>query len=134
MIKLRTNQADRSGVASIELAVCLPILVIVAFVAIEACGMLYLAQSLKIASFEGARVGVVPLAETDNVVFQCETLLDDRAIQGYTISLDPSDPALLEEGDYFRVTINVDYEQNALIPGFMLGNRVISRSTALRAD
>ncbi len=133
--KLRSKPLTaRRGVAAVELAVCLPILVVVSLVTIEVCSMLHLSQTLKIASFEAARVGVVPSAEVENVRYQCESLLESRGIKAFTISMDPSDPALLNSGDYFRVSIQVDYSKNAILGSFVANNRIIDRSTALRAD
>lgn len=128
---------DRSrrkrGVAAVELAVCLPVLVFLAIATIDACGLLYLGQTLKIATFEGARVGVVPNAEATNVRFQCETLLNDRGVSDYMIQLSPANPDALEDGDYFRVTITAGYGANSFMGG-MYGDKVVTRSTALRAD
>lgn len=123
----------KRGVAAVELAVCLPVIVLLAFATVDACGMLYLGQSLKITSFEGARVGVVPKAETSNVRFQCETLLGDRGINDYTIEMDPASPASLNEGDYFRVTVSASYSANSFM-GSIYGDKVVTRSTALRAN
>lgn len=137
LFEMRTSQKQshcKSGIAAVELAVCLPILLLVAVAAIETCGMLYVSQTLKIASFEGARIGVVPDAEAENVEFQCDTLLQDRGVKGYTISLSPTDPGTLNEGDYFRVIIEADYSQNSLLGGMIFGNRTLNKSTALRAD
>lgn len=130
----KRQTGKRRGIAAVELAVCLPVLVVVSIAAIETCGMLYVSQSLKIASFEGARVGVVPDAEASNVEFQCSTLLDSRDVRGYTITLSPTDPSALSEGDFFRVTVEADYGQNSLLGGMLFGNRTLSKSTALRSD
>lgn len=133
--KLRGKSlTERRGVAAVELAVCLPILVVVSLVTIEVCSMLHVTQAIKIASFEGARVGVVPAAEAQNVEFQCTSLLESRGVKAFTISMTPSDPSMLNSGDYFRVSIEIDYDQNAILGSLMAKNRTIERSTALRAD
>ena len=134
MKRLSNQKHRRRGVAAVELAVCLPILLLFAVATIEVCGMLQMAQTLKIASFEGARVGVVPGAKAENVQFQCETLLNDRNVNSYSISMTPSDPAALTEGEFFQVSIDVQYGQNSYLGNLMSINRVISRSTALRAN
>ena len=134
MCKSKKQTVGRHGIAAVELAVCLPILLLVAVAAVETCGMLYVSQTLKIASFEGSRIGVVPDAEASNVKFQCDTLLQGRGVKGYTVTLSPSEPASLNEGDYFRVTVEADYSQNSLLGGLVFGNRTLSKSTALRSD
>ena len=133
--KLRQNfLTARRGVAAVELAVCLPILTIVSLATIEVCSMMHTSQAMKIASFEAARVGVVPGAQSENVQFQCESLLESRGITAFSISMTPSDPSDLESGDYFRVSIEVDYDENAILGSFLANNRTIERSTALRTD
>lgn len=131
---MKTTNKARSGLATVELAVCLPVLLLFALVAIEVCGMLRMGQTLKIASYEAARVGVVPGAEAENVLFQCETFLDGRNVRAYTVSLNPSDPTVVNEGEYFEVSIDVEYDQNSYLGNLLSNNRVITRSTALRGD
>lgn len=134
MLRHSIHCRDRNGTAATELAVALPVLVILAFGTIEICGMLFMGQSLKIASYEGARVGVVPKAEATNVVFQCESILDSRGITGYDVQLTPGDPGSLDEGQDFRVTITADYGPNSWVGGWVFDSRTIERSTTLRAN
>jgi len=124
----------RSGVAVVELAVCLPLLVLIVIATMEACTMLFVAQSLKVATYEGARVGIVPTSSVGNVVFQCESVLNDRGIKDYTISLSPSNPESLSAGDYFEVTVSAGYDGNSLVNGWMYSGKTITRTSALRAE
>lgn len=96
--------------------------------------MLRIGQTLKIASYEAARVGIVPGAEPINVMFQCETFLEGRNVKGYSISMNPSDPSLVPEGEYFEVSVEVEYDQNSYLGNLISNDRVITRSTALRAN
>lgn len=97
--RLGQNSGRRSlGTAAVELAICMPILVILALATIEACAMMHVQQSLKISEFEGARVGTVPGASATNVTYQCQTLLDDHSVESYKISMDPPDPSSAPAG------------------------------------
>lgn len=116
------------------MAVCLPILIVILFATIECCNMLFVAQSLKITAFEGARVGVVPGAEASNVQFQCEQILSARGVNGATITTVPSDPTSLAPGDYFQVNVSANYASNSLIGGTVLNDNQITRSVSLRAQ
>lgn len=116
------------------MAVCLPILVIVLFATIESCNMLFVAQSLKITAYEGARVGVVPNAEATNVQYQCDTILIDRGVADTTVTMEPADPTSLSSGDYFKVTVTANYASNSLIGGTIINDNQISRSVSLRAQ
>ncbi len=80
----------RRGVAVVELAVCLPVLVLILLSTIEACVMLQLKQNVTITAYEAHRIGIMPGIEASAVQFQCEMLLDDRHITDYTITMDPA--------------------------------------------
>ena len=128
----RSAGLDRVGAAVVEAAICLPVLVLILFGTIETCNMLFVSQSLKIVAFEGSRVGTVPGAEADNVQYQCETLLDDRDISGATIAFTP-DPATLQPGEFFQVTIEAPCGPNSVIGSAFFAGRTIVRSASLPA-
>ena len=46
------------GVAAAELAVCLPIVVLMVIATIEACSAVFLKQSLTVAAYEGVRTAL----------------------------------------------------------------------------
>ena len=48
----------RQGVAAVEAALCLPVVLILMLGTLEICSGIFLRESLNIASFEGARAGV----------------------------------------------------------------------------
>ncbi len=96
--KRRSDGSRRNAVAVVELAVCLPVLVVLLVATIEACVMLQLQQNLAVTAYEGARVGIIPGIDADTVEFQCQLLLDDRNINAYTITLDPVDPQTMDCG------------------------------------
>lgn len=95
--------------------------------------MFFVQQSLKISAYEGARIGIVPNATTENIAFQIEMLLDDQGIEGYSINLDPADPETLSVGDYFTVTVSADFDQNAVIGG-VYGGKTLSKSVTLQVE
>jgi hypothetical protein len=127
----RHASQKRKAAAIIELAVCLPLLVLVTLGTIEACAMLFLKQTLAIAAFEGARLGVVPGSESFNVEAQSQLILTDHAVQGYSISMEPADPRTLSSGDYMRVTVTAPCAPNSLIGGWFYTNTTFSESAEL---
>jgi Flp pilus assembly protein TadG len=128
------NHGRRRAMAVVELAVCMPLLVLVLFATIEACSMLHLKQTLKITAFEGVRVGLIPSSTTSTVEDQCQALLDDRNVQGYSMSMLPTDPQTVVSGDYFQVTITANYANNSLMGGWLYGTNSLSESVSLRVD
>src|SRR5262245_11435218 len=59
------------GVAAAELAVCLPIVVLLVLATIEACSALFLKQSLTVAAYEGVRTAIEEGATSANVQTAC---------------------------------------------------------------
>lgn len=124
----------RRGAAVVELAVCLPVLVLVTLATVEACTMLFVQQTLKVTAFEGARVGIVPGAKTVNVAYQCTSILDDHNVQGYSVTMNPGNPESLEPGDWFTVTATASFVDNSLIGGWLYADKQLTRSVSLRAE
>jgi hypothetical protein len=121
----------RSGAAVIELAVCLPILVLITLATIEACAMIYLKQTLTIAAFEGARIGMLPGSAALNVEAQSQLILTDHRVASGSITMQPGDPSLLTEGDYFRVSVTAPCAPNSLIGGWFYAGRTFTESVVL---
>jgi len=132
--RVRRSGCCRRGGAIVELALCLPVLVMVTLATIEACAMIHLKQALKITAYEGARVGIVPESQAANVQHQCEALLDDFGVRGYAIGLNPADPTTLSQGDYLQVTVSSNFGSNSLIGGWIYTNQIVSASVSLRAE
>lgn len=122
------------GTAVTELAICLPLLVLITLGTVEACSMLYLQQKLETAAYEGSRVGCVPDATAANVRYQCETLLDAQSVNDYVITLNPSDPASLQQGEFLRVSIEAPCNTNSVIGGWFYMGRLLSGDASLSKE
>jgi Flp pilus assembly protein TadG len=127
----RSNR--RAGLAVVELAVCLPVLVMLLLGTLEACRMIQLKQDLSITAYEGARIGIIPGASSYAVQTQCEMLLDDRNVRSYEVAIDP-DPSLLDVGDLFTVTVTADCVDNSVVGGVFFQGKTISESVVMRAE
>ena len=54
----RTTRSNRRGIAAVELAVCLPVIVLLVFGSIEASSFIFLKQSLNVSAYEGIREAI----------------------------------------------------------------------------
>jgi Flp pilus assembly protein TadG len=108
--------AARRGVAAAELAVCLPIVVLLVLATIEACTMIFLKQSLTAASYEGVRTALVKDATFSDVQAACDQILSDRRIDGAKVTVKPANITLLKPGDSVDVTVTAPCASNAVIP------------------
>ena len=130
----RGNSARRSGAALIEFAVCLPVFFLISVATIETCRMIYLRQSLKLAAYECARVGILPEVTPSNIQDQCDVILLGRNINDYTITCDPADPSALQFGDLLVTTVEAPAGTNALIGTWLYGTQTVSESVTIMAE
>src|SRR3978361_191143 len=97
----RSHQRKSSrGVAATELAVCLPVIVLLVLATIEACSALFLKQSLTAAAYEGVRTAIEHNSTPAAVQAACDQLLADRKIHGASITINPPDIVNLNPGEF----------------------------------
>src|SRR5829696_4259926 len=95
----RTDASStRRGVAAAELAVCLPIVVLLVIATIESCSALFLKQSLTASAYEGVRAAIKKGATTASVQTACNQILADRRITGTQVTLTPTTISSLKPG------------------------------------
>ena len=123
----------RHGAAVVEVALCLPVLLLVTLLFIEFTNLLFLRQSLKVASYEGIRVAIKQGTDLSDVIEVCATILDSRQVNEYEISVEPEDYTTLPRGELTTVTIEVDKAKNQLF-GLLLGasDTVVVQSFGLK--
>jgi Flp pilus assembly protein TadG len=126
------HATKRRGVAAAELAVCLPVVVLMVLATIEACTMIFLKQSLTVASYEGVRTALVKDATSADVQAACKQVLSDRRVDGATVTINPSNVAALQPGDRVAVTVDAPCAPNSALPVmFYKGNTLESTSTMM---
>ncbi|MCC9640759.1 pilus assembly protein [Rhodopirellula sp. JC740] len=128
----KPKRSHRSGIAVTELAVGLPVLLLVMMGTVETCTMIRLQQKLKMVAYEGARVGVLPDAKASNVEWQCEVLSTDQRLNDVITVLDPVNPQALESGDWFTVEVRAPYASNDLMGGWGFGSYELTESVTLQ--
>jgi Flp pilus assembly protein TadG len=111
------NALRRRGAATLEFALCLPLLLILTFGIIETCDAIFLKQSLILAAQEGARVAVVPGANDGNVRQQVRLILQARGVQEESITITPGNFTNASFGSLITVNVVARVEQNS--PSFM---------------
>lgn len=132
---LRTKRKrSRLGVAATELAVCLPIIVLLVIATVEACSMVFLKQSLAIAAYEGARTAIVPNATEAMVRTAAMQILTDRRIKGGTVTVKPTNVAALVPGDYVDVTVTAPCGSNTIVPNTFYRGRSISAGASMMIE
>ena len=121
----------RRAAAAAELAICLPLIVMLLLASIEACSMIFLDHSLTIASYEGIRVAINFDGSNSDVLARCEQIIDDRNVQDATVSINPADVSTVPRGDQIAITVSAPCDANMIIPAWFYGGRTLSSTTTM---
>jgi Flp pilus assembly protein TadG len=128
------NRSARRGVAAAELAVCLPVVVLIVIATIESCSALFLKQSLTVAAYEGVRAAIEKGATTASVQTACNQVLTDRRIQGTTVTLTPASISSLKPGDFIDVTVSAPCNSNSLVPTTFFRGKTLSVKASMMIE
>jgi hypothetical protein len=124
----------RPGVAASELAVCLPVLVLLVLAMIECCTMIFLKQSLTVAAYEGVRTSIEPNAVAADVETKCDGVLEDRRVEQPRIVISPANFESLAPGEYVTVTVSAPADRNSVLPGNFFGGRTLTASATMMKE
>ena len=122
----RRRGSGRNGLAVVEFAVCLPVITLLIFAAIEACSMMYLKQSLAIAAYEAGRTAIVPGATSAEVIADCQGVLTDRKVTGAQITLNPTDITTVPEGSQIEISVSAPCDQNRIGGAWFFGGSTLT--------
>ncbi len=109
----------RTGSATVELAVVLPVFMVMLFGSLEVCHRLFIRQSVVLAAYETARTASRQTANTVSVAAKCNQLLEQNELTGATVQIrdmtrgvDNLDSVVT--GDEIRVRITVPWGANSI--------------------
>jgi Flp pilus assembly protein TadG len=122
------------GVAAAELAVCLPVVVLMVIATIEACSALFLKQSLTAAAYEGVRTAIEQAATTGDVQAACNQILADRKIKNATVNINPTAFSNLKPGDFVAITVSAPCASNSLVPTTFYRGRTLSATATMMIE
>jgi Flp pilus assembly protein TadG len=124
----------RHGVAAAELAVCLPVVVLLVIATIEACSAIFLKQSVTVAAYEGVRTALVETATAASVQTACDQVLSDRKVRGAQVTVQPSNVAALEPGEFVNVTVTAPCDQNSVVPTTFYRGRTMTATASMMIE
>ncbi|MCI0643202.1 MAG: pilus assembly protein [Gemmataceae bacterium] len=104
----------RRGVATVELAICLPVILLLVVGAIEGSNFIYLKQAVTAAAYESVqtvtRVGGTK-AKAEN---RAAEVLSARSIDQSTVSFTPANPDSVARGGQVTVSITAPMSANSI--------------------
>lgn len=121
----------RRGAATVELAVCLPILSLIALGSFEAASMIFLRQAVVQSAYECCKQAIKPNGSEALARVRANEVLGFRNIVDETIIFEPNDVENVPRGDAVRVTITCPGDSNSIIPFGPFQARQISVSATM---
>ena len=108
-----SSYGKRSGLASVELAFVLPVMLILVLGTIEVCQRIFLRQSAVIVAYEAARLAARSTSSNTDVAARCQTMLIQRRVVGAVVTITPVDLLLQPPGTQIRVRVEVPWASNS---------------------
>jgi hypothetical protein len=112
------RKSSRRGGAVVELAIVMPVLIMIIFGAIEASNLLYLQQAITETAYDGALRASRPGATDAAVKNELVTLLEARGITADSIEIGDSVNTIenVPSGHLFKVLIRADTASHLVSP------------------
>ena len=130
----RMKRAVRGGTAVVELAITLPVFVLILFGTIETTTMIFLQQSLEICAYQGARVALIPSSTATQVNATCATVLSDRDVQSASVSITPANYDSQPYGTFIRVRVSAPCNSNSPFSPWFYGGHTLTGEVTLMKE
>jgi Flp pilus assembly protein TadG len=108
----------------VELAVCLPLLVIIALGSIEATNAIFLKEHLTSAAYEGARKATTVGQTSTTATTTAQAVLTQFGIAGGTITVTPTVGTTTAAGTQVTVSVTAPLGSNSCLQPFIIGNAI----------
>ena len=111
-VRNRFSRSGRAGVAVVELAVCLPVVVVILIGSIEACNAIYLKQTAVTAAYEAAKISTGTGGTKNAAIIRANEVLTARGLSSSTVTFLPADEADWNRGTLVTTQVNVSCENS----------------------
>lgn len=106
----------RKGAATAELAVCLPLLVVLVFGGMEAANGIFLKQGLTVAAYETAKMATTVGFTATEAEARGNEILNALGFSAAVIAIDPPTTRQMAPGELVTVTVTAPSSSNAISP------------------
>ncbi len=128
------QHSSRRGLAATEFAVCLPLIIVLLLGTLEASMMIFLKQSLSIAAYEGARVAITTGATEAEVIAACNQILDQRNVDGASVSVSPAPIESQPVRTWLTVTVSAPAGRNSAIQGLFYSSHTVTAQATMMKE
>jgi Flp pilus assembly protein TadG len=122
----------RRGVVTVEFAICVPILLLFFFAALEFSRVNMIRQTVENATYEGCRRGIVPGATAANCRTSAQAVLNTISVHGATINVTPA--VITQDTPQVTVSVAIPVNNNSWVAPLFFKNKTVSNSMTLRRE
>jgi Flp pilus assembly protein TadG len=121
--------------ATVELALCLPVVLLTAMGMIECSNVLFVQTRMQSVAYEGARVATRPTtaaaqaASAATVIADCNAMLTQLGVNNATVTLNPSSLTSLVPQQTVTVTITAPLSSNSTV-AYVLASTITMTANA----
>jgi Flp pilus assembly protein TadG len=113
MISTRqTKKHARRATATVEFAVCIPLMLLFICGGIEICQRIMLRQTATLTAYEGLRLAVRRYTTTAMVQSRCDSILRDRGIKNATVAITPTSIENQVRNTPIRINVTIPWQGN----------------------
>ncbi len=116
----------RRGVAAVEFAVCLPVIVLLVFGSIEASSFIFLKQSLHVAAYEAARTATRIDSDNAAATQSVQNILTARMVRDFRVAFPNGESGSADRGDEVVVEVSAPTSTNSPLAGRFVTNRTLT--------
>lgn len=113
------SRSGRRGIAAVECAVCLPLIMLLVLGTIESSNAIFVQQALTSAAYEGANIASVKGNTADLAESTARNVLDAMKISNATIAITPPVTPQTPAGTVVQVTCTAPLKGNTLLFGVL---------------
>ena len=117
---------SRSALATVELAICLPVLTLLVFGSIEAASFIFLKQSLQVAAYEGVREAIRSHSTDASSMSSATAILDSRFVRDANVRFPTGSPTATARGQQVVIEVSAPTRTNSPLAGQWVPNRTLT--------
>ncbi len=112
----RKRIKSRGGTATVELALCLPLIVLVTLGGMEGASMIFTKQAMVASAYEGIKVAVRPNATPASIEAATQSVLSGRLLEEAVVTVQPANFLDADRGDWITITVSAPGDVNSVFP------------------
>ena len=126
----------RRATATAEVAICLPVLMTLTLASIDLCSMFFLKETVAIAAYEGARLGINRGGTNTAAAARVLEVLDERGVSynGNVVTFDGTTFNNAETLEHVMLVVTVPAAGNLLSPARLYGGLTLTSRVTMRKE